>query len=319
MHILVVNDDGPPSNQSSPYVHSLVSTLQAAGHTVSVVLPHTQRSWIGKAHIVGQTLTATHFRPGTLHEDDGITSTRPFDDGEDEWVLVDGTPASCVQVGLHHEFKERGPVDIVISGPNYGRNTTALFALSSGTIGGAMEGAVCGKKAIALSYAFDSREHDPEIIAAASNLSMRLIEKLYNEWPEDVHLYSINVPLREGVADTKIVYTDMLQNSWKHGSSFEEVPVEDDDDDPAEREKEIREGQGADGETAEEANGDAGRQVSKRQRKKYKWAPKFADVRESVKAAGKGDGWTVLQGMVSVTPLRANFWHLPEYKGEITL
>jgi tubulin--tyrosine ligase len=48
-------------------------------------------------------------------------------------------------------------VDLVLSGPNFGRNTTAIFALSSGTIGGALEGAVCGKKAIALSYAFDSR------------------------------------------------------------------------------------------------------------------------------------------------------------------
>merc|ERR1712000_456863 len=61
MHILVVNDDGPPSNQSSPYVHSLVKSLQEAGHIVSVVLPHTQRSWIGKAHIIGQTVKPTYF------------------------------------------------------------------------------------------------------------------------------------------------------------------------------------------------------------------------------------------------------------------
>lgn len=280
-------------------MHSLVSTLQSAGHTVSVVLPHTQRSWIGKAHIVGQTLTATHFRPGTLHEDDGVTRPRPFDDGEDEWILVDGTPASCVQIGLHHEFQDRGPVDLVLSGPNYGRNTTAVFALSSGTIGGAMEAAMCGKKAIALSYAFDSREHDPEIIAAASKLSTRLIEKLVNEWPEDVHLYSINVPLRTGVANTKIVYTDMLQNQWQSGSSFEEIPVDDDEEiDPRKQEKEVREGHGSGEATIQIPNGDATEGTSRRQRKKYKWAPKFADVRKSVEDAGSGDGWTVLQGHV---------------------
>src|SRR2546423_7847861 len=74
----VVNDDGPPSNHASPYVHSLVSTLQAKGHIVSVVLPHVQRSWIGKAHIVGQTLTTTYFRPGTLLEDNGVVSSRPL-------------------------------------------------------------------------------------------------------------------------------------------------------------------------------------------------------------------------------------------------
>ncbi|KAK4696251.1 hypothetical protein P7C71_g1649, partial [Lecanoromycetidae sp. Uapishka_2] len=50
MHILVINDDGPPSNQTSPYIHAFIATLQNAGHLVSVVLPHEQRSWIGKAH-----------------------------------------------------------------------------------------------------------------------------------------------------------------------------------------------------------------------------------------------------------------------------
>ena len=120
---------------------------------------------------MGQILTPTYFRPGTLLKDDGVVSSEPFDDGKEEWILVDGTPASCVQIGLYHEFKDRGPVDLVLSGPNFGRNTTAVFALSSGTIGGALEGAVCGKKAIALSYAFDSREHDAEILAAAAKLS----------------------------------------------------------------------------------------------------------------------------------------------------
>ena len=279
-------------------MHSLVSTLQSAGHTVSVILPHVQRSWIGKAHIVGQTLTTSYFRPGTLLEDDGVVSSKPFGDGDEEWILIDGTPASCVQIGLYHEFKDRGSVDLVLSGPNFGRNTTAIFALSSGTIGGALEAAVCGKKAIALSYAFDSREHDAEILAQAAKLSTRLVEKLVAEWPEEVHLYSINVPIRRGVEDAKIVYTEMLQNQWKHGSSFEVMMAEDDGElDPAEQEKEIRESQ-TDPASTKEANGDIGGQVPSRRTKRYKWAPNFADVREAVRNAGSGDGWTVLQGMV---------------------
>ncbi|KIX03261.1 5'/3'-nucleotidase SurE [Rhinocladiella mackenziei CBS 650.93] len=311
MHILVVNDDGPPSKQSSPYVHSLVSTLQDAGHSVSVVLPHVQRSWIGKAHIVGQTLTPSYFRPGTLLMDGGVTCDRPFNDGREEWILIDGTPASCVQIGLHHVFKDRSPIDLVISGPNYGRNTTAVFALSSGTIGGAMEGAMSGKRSIALSYAFDSREHDPEIISAASRLSTKLVEKLMREWPDDVHLYSINVPVRKGVENTKIVYTEMIQNKWLSGSSFEELPEEAEENDPNLEEQIIREGG--------EPNGGAGRPVPKRVHRKFKWSPNFADVRKSVLDAGKGDGWEVLQGHVTVTPLVANFWHLPHYTGEIKL
>ena len=311
MHILLVNDDGPPSNQSSPYVHSLVSTLQAAGHKVSVILPHVQRSWIGKAHIVGQTLTPTYFRPGSLLKDDGTHSPNPFNDGGEEWILIDGTPASCVQIGLHHVFKDREPFDLVVSGPNYGRNTTAVFALSSGTLGGAMEGAVNGKKSIAISYAFDSREHDIDVLNEASKLSTKLIEKFINEWPEDVHLYSINVPLKKGVTDTKIMYTEMLQNTWLSGSSFDELPEEAVNRDPNKEEAEIRQ--------HEEMNGDEKRKVGMRNHCTYKWAPKFADVKKAVEESGSGDGWEVIQGHVSVTPLRANFWHLPQYKGEIKL
>jgi tubulin---tyrosine ligase len=311
MHILVINDDGPPSNQSSPYVHTLVKALQSAGHRVSVIIPNVQRSWIGKAHIVGQTLTPSYFRPGTLLKDDGIESPRPFNDGGEEWVLIDGTPASCAQIGLHHVFNDRGPIDLVLSGPNYGRNTTAVFALSSGTIGGALEGAVNGKKAIALSYAFDSREHDLDIISEASALSAKLIEKLAGEWPEDVHLYSINVPLRKGVANTKILYTTMIQNQWTSGSSFDELPENATGADPNKEELKIRDGA--------EVNGDAPTTTGSRNHCTYKWAPKFADIRKAVEDAGQGDGWEVSQGHVSVTPLRANFWHLPEYKGEIKL
>ena len=234
-----------------------------------------------------------------------MVSSKPFNDGKEEWILVDGTPASCVQIGLYHEFNDRGPVDLVLSGPNFGRNTTAIFALSSGTIGGALEGAVCGKKAIALSYAFDSREHDPEILAEAAKLSTRLVEKLVAEWPGDVHLYSINVPVRKGVDDAKIVYTEMLQNQWKHGSSFEEMLAEEDEElDPAEHEKEIREGQTARS-SMQEANGDIGGKLPSRQKKRYKWAPNFADVKEAVRNAGSGDGWTVLQGMIRYVRLKA--------------
>lgn len=295
-------------------MHSLVSTLQEAGHTVSVILPHTQRSWIGKAHMVGQMLTTTYFRPGTVLKDDGITQDHPFNDGKEEWVLVDGTPASCVQLGLHHLFKDRGPVDLVLSGPNYGRNTTAIFAMSSGTIGGAMEGAMNGCKAIALSYAFDSREHDPQILYQASKLSTKLIEKFAAEWPDDVHLYSINVPLKEGVLTRKIVYTDMLQNQWT-GSSFEEISEGEGDADPEKEEQKIRDRS----DSWSQATGEAKKPVIEKQRIRFRWAPKFADVRASVEKAAKGDGYAVIQGYVSVTPLKANFWHVSKYQGEIKL
>ncbi|CAL3970879.1 unnamed protein product [Diplocarpon coronariae] len=319
MHILVVNDDGPPSNQSSPYVHSLVKNLQESGHVVSVVLPHTQRSWIGKAHIIGQTVKPTYFRPGTLHQDDGSTHSRPLAAGakeQEEWVLVDGTPASCVQIGLYHFFQDRGPVDLVVSGPNYGRNSTAVFSLSSGTLGGALEAAVCKRRAIALSYAFFSRNHDPEIIAGASKLSVKLIDYLYKNWAKDVDLYSVNVPLVEGVEGNKIMWTNMLQNYWGSGSCFQEV--NDEEGDAADEEQRIREGEGSEkleGLSSEE-NG-----ITRHKHKHFKWAPRFTDVYQSVEEAPPGnDGWAVSKGYTSVTPLKANFMHAAaETTGELKL
>lgn len=319
MHILVVNDDGPPSPHSSPYVHSFVRELQSAGHTVSVCLPNTQRSWIGKAHMIGQTVKPSYYRPPPLSqpaaglepaapEDDekaaaaaaaaassahGTVHARPSSQpGTEEWVLVDGTPASCAQIGLFHFFQDRGPVDLVVSGPNYGRNTTAVFALSSGTLGGALEAALCGRRrAVALSFAFFSRNHDPAVIAAASRQSVRVIEALVRQWPADgsVDVYSVNVPLLEGVEGSKVLWTEMLQNYWGEGSCFTAVEAAVETEDEAE--ERIREGES--GETAS-VNAE---NPAPHAHRHFLWSPKFTDVYQSVETSPPGnDGWAIRQG-----------------------
>ncbi len=323
MHILVVNDDGPPSPHSSPYVHSLVRELQAQGHTVSVCLPHTQRSWIGKAHMIGQTVKPLYYRPpppsapaaGLVHDNDnnggaasasapqqqqqpqaghGTTHTRPSTrPGTEEWILVDGTPASCVQIGLYHFFRDRGAVDLVVSGPNYGRNTTAVFALSSGTLGGALEAAVCRVPAVALSYAFFNRNHDTQIIRKATRQGVRVIEALVKQWPADgsVDLYSVNVPLLEGLEEGKVLFTPMLQNYWGPGSCFTEVDGSVDGEE--EEEERIRAGEGVEeqGENPEACN------LACHTHKHFKWTPRFTDVYKSVDDAPPGnDGWAVKEG-----------------------
>ncbi|KAK7992205.1 hypothetical protein PG988_000999 [Apiospora saccharicola] len=322
MHILVTNDDGPPSPTSSPYVHSFVRALQRAGHTVSVCLPHTQRSWIGKAHMVGETVKPSYYRPSETFDPtppadsaaskpQGTTHSRPSKSRDiEEWILVDGTPASCAQIGLHYFFEDRGPVDLVVSGPNYGRNATAVFALSSGTLGGALEAAVCRKKAIAVSYAFFSRNHDPDIIEGASAHSVRVIESLYRQWPSDtsVDLYSVNVPLVEGVGKNKTLFTEMLQNYWSLGSScFTEVEGSVGDED--EEEYRIREGEGHEGVASQKASKEVenGNGYTHRH---FKWSPSFTDVYNSVEQSPPGnDGWAVKEGLTSITPMKANFYH----------
>ena len=256
--------------------------------------------------MVGQSIKPTYFRPGTLHKDDGTTHSRPYGetksqtskntDGDtssmiEEWILIPSTPASCVQLGLHHFFQSRGPVDFVVSGPNYGRNTTAVFALSSGTLGGALEAAVCGRRAIALSYAFFDRENKPDVIKEASQHSVRLIEKLATgaEYWEKAHLYSVNVPLVEDVRQKKILWTETLQNWWRSGSCFQEVEVpEEEDEGPMEQEEQLR---------RQELGDEAEEKHVRHTHKHFRWAPQFKDVHESVEKSAPGnDGWAIRQG-----------------------
>ncbi|KAI9341565.1 survival protein sure-like phosphatase/nucleotidase [Zopfochytrium polystomum] len=48
------------------------------------------------------------------------------------------------------DFEEDDPIDLVLSGPNFGRNSSAASSTSSGTVGAAIEAALLGKRAIAL-------------------------------------------------------------------------------------------------------------------------------------------------------------------------
>ncbi|KAH7359406.1 survival protein sure-like phosphatase/nucleotidase [Plectosphaerella cucumerina] len=219
MHILIVNDDGPPSSKS-PYVHSLVRSLEAAGHTVSVVLPDVQRSWIGKAHLINEVIRC-------------IPSQVPDQSG---WLLVSSTPAACVHVGLHHSPLNRGPVDLVISGPNFGFNASSLFALSSGTLGAAFEATLCRKRAIALSYN-QLASPCPEALDATTRQSVRIIEALMQQWPKDDQslLYSVNMSVSTDFSRQKIIWTGLHQNFWERMGAFKAVeacPASGDDSSP---------------------------------------------------------------------------------------
>ena len=150
-----------------------------------------------------------------------------------------------------------------------------------------MEAAVCQKKAIALSFAFWSRDHDPELIAGACRHSVRLIDHLYKNWGSDVDLYSMNVPVVADVENHKTVITHALRNYWTSGSSFEEVEATEDDEDPQVREQEIRE--------SGECVGSDEKPTRQRHRH-FKWSPKFGDIQKSIDASEPGnDGWAIAQ------------------------
>ncbi|KAK1082080.1 hypothetical protein LTR33_004179, partial [Friedmanniomyces endolithicus] len=253
------------------------------------------------------------------------------------WILVNSTPASCAQLGLSKYFfasHNDAPIDLVISGPNYGRNTTAVFALSSGTLGAALEAAVCGAKAIALSFAFFDRVTGGEIVEEACEHSVRVCEGLANvegkggdgkvEWGNG-RLYSVNVPLQRGVSGRAVRWTRMLQNRWEQGACFQEVEGEAGSkvEGPEAEEVRLRRGEElGEGEAGskEDAGSASAQQQQRWKARHFKWAPRFTDVYESVQRAGPGtDGWAVKEGETSVTAIRANFMHAGLGEGEFKL
>ncbi|CAO1614162.1 unnamed protein product [Sympodiomycopsis kandeliae] len=253
LRILLVNDDGPPG-PSSPHIFGLYKTLISRGHSVTVVIPSSQKSWGAMAFSISGNLGVWWYYP--LSDSDGrkgewSTQRRALKDGEEaEWVLVDGSPTTCANIGLFNQsFYQSGggskPFDLVLSGPNLGRNTGQAFCLSSGTLGAALSASLSNVKSIALSYghfatvpgsvqksidaseialkasqAYVSKEEDQktvaprELVEVAHQLSVDIVERLYEKWESNVGTYGINVPLAWTLKDPKIYWTTTWRNSY---------------------------------------------------------------------------------------------------------
>ncbi|MDR0424231.1 MAG: 5'/3'-nucleotidase SurE, partial [Clostridiales Family XIII bacterium] len=86
----------------------------------------------------------------------GITVIKRLDFREVEYpgaaraIEIDGTPADCVKVGLYRLKQDGIFIDKVFSGINHGSNL-GTDTLYSGTVGGAMEGALNMKPSVAVS------------------------------------------------------------------------------------------------------------------------------------------------------------------------
>ncbi|KAI8898656.1 survival protein sure-like phosphatase/nucleotidase [Globomyces pollinis-pini] len=187
--LLISNDDGPPSTKS-PFLIPFLDCLTKLGWNYKVVIPNCQKSWISKGFHIEEEVLISYYNPKT-----GDISSKQ---SEGDWILLNATPAACVNIALHHLFVNE--IDLVVTGPNLGRNTGNASALSSGTIGGALEGVVCGVRSIALSFGYFGYEtiKEENRVLQACNASAHLIHQLWNHWntiPEPPQLFNINVPL----------------------------------------------------------------------------------------------------------------------------
>jgi len=171
-HFLITNDDGV----TSPGLLALARALRQIGD-VSILAPH--RNWSVTGH------------NKTLHKPMRVWSETLADGSEA--LTTDGGPSDCVALAAMGLIQR--PIDVVISGinnrPNLGDDITY-----SGTVAAAMEGAISGYPAIALSI----EEGDPYHWATAARAAARIARKmLENGGMPAGTLLNVNVPnLPEG-------------------------------------------------------------------------------------------------------------------------
>jgi 5'-nucleotidase len=161
--ILVTNDDGVHSEG----IHILADALRALGE-VTVVAPHIEASAIGHALTLRRPLRMEHLRPGVYE--------------------VDGTPTDCVNVAFTKLFTE--PPDLVVSGFNKGYNLGDDVTYS-GTVSGALEAALLGVPAIAVSQERSRGTYDFTHAAAAAATIAALVLR---EGLAPQSFLSLNVP-----------------------------------------------------------------------------------------------------------------------------
>jgi 5'-nucleotidase len=104
------------------------------------------------------------------------------------WYAVDGTPTDAVYMALNLVMREHRP-DVVVSGVNHGPNL-ANDVLYSGTVAAAMEGALLGVHAVAISLAAPP----PHDFRPAARFAAALARTMVLSQPPAPLLFNVNVP-----------------------------------------------------------------------------------------------------------------------------
>ncbi|TCO79797.1 5'/3'-nucleotidase SurE [Marinisporobacter balticus] len=167
MNILITNDDGIYAQG----IYKLACALDNIAN-IYVVAPDRQRSATGHAI--------------TMHEPLRAEKIKFFDKDFQAWA-ISGTPTDCVKLAIEALIPEK--INIVFSGINKGPNL-GTDVLYSGTVSAAIEGAILGYPAVAVSLA-DFKDVDYNY---AAEFCMSLAKKILdNPLPEDT-LLNVNIP-----------------------------------------------------------------------------------------------------------------------------
>jgi len=176
MRILITNDDGINA-PGLAVLQAIATRIAGPSGEVWTVAPAFEQSGVGHC------ISYTH--PTMIAE----LGPRRF--------AAEGSPADCVLAGIY-DVMGAGAPDLVLSGVNRGNNA-AENVLYSGTIGGAMEAALQGLPAIALSQFFgpgNALLPDPFEAAVAHGAAtvQRLLD--HADWDQQSYrlFYNINFP-----------------------------------------------------------------------------------------------------------------------------
>jgi 5'-nucleotidase len=150
MNVLISNDDGI----CAPGIYALAAQL-CKHHKVTISAPDVERSGSGHSFTFARPLFIKEIKLPELNL---------------EAYSISGTPADCVKLGLAELMPE---ADVVITGINRGSNLGA-DTLYSGTIAGALEGALKGRPSIALS----SCAQTDNIWRPAAEFALKAIERI---------------------------------------------------------------------------------------------------------------------------------------------
>ena len=168
MRILVVNDDG---------IHAkgliTVAKTLAKKHDVTVVAPESERSATSHSITIYRPLRVSLAHPVGL---EGITS-----------YIIDGQPVDCTKLGITHIMKSN--VDLVVSGINHGHNMGSDIVYS-GTCAAAIDAAIMGYKALAVSTA----SYLPKNLDTAAAVAANLIDSGLFDGDTGGSVYNLNVP-----------------------------------------------------------------------------------------------------------------------------
>jgi 5'-nucleotidase len=181
MRILLTNDDGI----HAPGLALLERIAGELSDDVFVVAPETDQSGVAHSLSLSDPLRLREIGPRRY--------------------AVRGTPTDCVIMGVRQIMADKRP-DLVLSGVNRGQNV-AEDVTYSGTIAGAMEGAILGIPSIALSQAYAGPLGRPGIEwDSAETHAAPLIRKILEAGIAPGGLVNVNFPSCAGDEVTGVAF-----------------------------------------------------------------------------------------------------------------